>query len=59
MPNSLWLNNRKDVGYADSCLMSVVSLLNVPQKQCSGSRNIGFFCKLCKCGANGSDIDVS
>lgn len=31
MPNSLWLKNRKDVGYADSCLMSVVTLLNVLQ----------------------------
>jgi len=31
MPNSLWLKDGKDVGYADLCLMSVVSLLNVLQ----------------------------
>lgn len=28
--NSLWLKNRKDVVYADSCLMPIVLLLNVP-----------------------------
>lgn len=43
----------------DSCLISVVLLVNVPQEQFKGFRNIHFLEIICKCGATGNEIVMS